>query len=87
MPLGIERIAIPEILFHPSDIGMPQMGIAEGIVQAVQSCPEAYRGGMYANIVLTGGSTKFPNFAQRLAEELRPLVPIEFKIHISSTKE
>jgi len=32
-----ERFAIPEILFHPSDIGIHEMGIAEAIVHSVKS--------------------------------------------------
>ena len=66
---------------------MPQAGIAEGIVQSVEACPEAYRGNLYQNIILTGGNTKFPNFAQRLALDLRPLVSEDYTIDITSTLE
>ena len=32
-----ERFAIPELLFHPSDIGIHEMGVAEAIVNSVSS--------------------------------------------------
>lgn len=33
-----ERFMIPEILMHPSDIGLDQAGIPEAITQSVLSC-------------------------------------------------
>lgn len=38
--LANERFAVPEMLFHPSDIGIQEMGIAEAIVHSIQSLPE-----------------------------------------------
>ena len=35
-----ERFAVPEILFHPSDIGIQEMGIPEAITHAVNCLPE-----------------------------------------------
>uniref|UniRef100_A0A3P9H9M9 Actin related protein 6 n=1 Tax=Oryzias latipes TaxID=8090 RepID=A0A3P9H9M9_ORYLA len=35
-----ERFAVPETLFHPSDIGIQEMGIPEAIIDSVQSLPE-----------------------------------------------
>eukprot|EP00002_Diphylleia_rotans_P022263 TRINITY_DN4360_c0_g1_i3.p1 TRINITY_DN4360_c0_g1~~TRINITY_DN4360_c0_g1_i3.p1 ORF type:complete len:329 (+),score=58.83 TRINITY_DN4360_c0_g1_i3:62-1048(+) len=66
LPLTNERITIPELLFHPSDIGIPQAGIPEAIIQSVQSTPESIHGLLYSNIVLIGGNTRFPNFKMRL---------------------
>lgn len=36
-----------------------------------------------ANIVLTGGNVKFPNFEERFYSELRPLVPDIYPIQVS----
>ena len=41
--LNNERFSIPEILFHPSDIGISQMGISEAIVHSINKCPEETR--------------------------------------------
>lgn len=35
-----ERFCVPEVLFHPSDIGIHEMGIPEAIVHCVESLPE-----------------------------------------------
>lgn len=80
LELGLERIAVPEVLFHPSDIGLDQAGVAEAIHQAVQACPEELHSVLYANVLLVGGNTKFPNFRTRLEQELRPLVPAELEL-------
>jgi len=38
--LANERFAVPEMLFHPSDIGIQEMGIPEAIVHSIQSLPQ-----------------------------------------------
>ena len=38
--LANERFAVPEMLFHPSDIGIQEMGIPEAIVHSIQAMPE-----------------------------------------------
>lgn len=77
-----ERICVPEALFHPSDVGLQQAGVAELIFQAVQACPEEYHADLYANVVLTGGNCKFPNFRKRVAHELRPLVCDDYDVDV-----
>lgn len=77
-----ERICVPEALFHPSDVGLQQAGVAELICQAVQACPEEYHADLYANIVLTGGNCKFVNFRERVAHELRPLVCDDYDVGV-----
>lgn len=38
--LANERFAVPEMLLHPSDIGIQEMGVHEAIVDSIQSMPE-----------------------------------------------
>ncbi|KAF4028991.1 actin [Phytophthora infestans] len=80
LEMGVEMVTVPEVLFHPSDIGINQAGIAETIVQAVGACPEELSGAFYANMLLVGGNSKFKNFRQRLERDLRSLVPDDFDI-------
>lgn len=77
-----ERISVPEVLFNPSIIGSNQCGIPEAIVESINNLPEEVRELMYSNIVITGGTTKFNGFKERLETELRKLVPQQFKINI-----
>lgn len=87
LELSTELIAVPEVLFHPSDIGLAQAGVAEAIVQAVAACPSELHASLYANVLLVGGSTKFRNFRDRLADELRSLVPTEYALGIHAPTE
>ncbi|KAM3298991.1 hypothetical protein ACQJBY_040473 [Aegilops geniculata] len=79
-----ERFLVPEMLFHPIDLGMNQAGLAECIVRAAQACHPYIQPVLYQSIILTGGSTLFPRFAERLQRELRPLVPEEYQVKIIS---
>lgn len=87
LDMGVEMITVPEVLFHPSDIGMNQAGIAEAILQAVNACPELWHGALFDNILLVGGSTKFRGFRARLEQDLRPLVPDEYSITLHTPPE
>lgn len=85
--LNNERFAIPEILFNPSDIGIKQMGIPEAIMDSLKACDKEAWPFLLSNIVLTGGSTKFPGFKERVYKEIRSLAPAEFEVNITLPEE
>ena len=78
-----ERFSVPEILFHPSDLGVQQMGLAEAIVTSINSCPIETQPHLYANIVVTGGCSLFPNFQKRLLQDVRILAPDEYDVRVT----
>ncbi|KAL5697952.1 peptidylprolyl isomerase [Ranunculus cassubicifolius] len=82
-----ERFLVPEMLFRPADLGMNQAGLAECIIRAVNSCHPHLHPVLYESIILTGGSTLFPRFAERLKRELRPLVPDEYQVKIKTQED
>ncbi|XP_068653136.1 actin-related protein 6 [Aristolochia californica] len=82
-----ERFLVPEMLFHPSDLGMNQAGLAECIVRSVHSCHPYLHPVLFESIILTGGSTLFPRFAERLERELRPLVPDHYRVKITTQED
>lgn len=82
-----ERFLVPETLFHPADLGMNQAGLAECIVRAVSSCHSYLQPVLYQSIILTGGSTLFPQLKERLERELRPLVPDHFDVKITTQED
>uniref|UniRef100_A0A915DCE8 Splicing factor 3B subunit 4 n=1 Tax=Ditylenchus dipsaci TaxID=166011 RepID=A0A915DCE8_9BILA len=93
--LGVERFAAPEILFHPSDVGLNQMGVVEAIGYSLNKLPQEVRFEMLKNIVLVGGNTFFENFKERVELDLRPLLdemfdfklkPKEMKLHLRSNQ-
>lgn len=81
--LNNERFLVPELLFHPSDISLPQAGVAELIYNAVNAVHPDLHGVLYSNVILSGGSCCCPGFRDRLLKELRPLVPDQFELCVS----
>jgi actin-related protein 6 len=76
--LATERIAVPEILFYPSDAGMTQQGLADAVVSAIQSCDTSLHALLYSHIICVGGSAQMTNLISRLTSELMTLVPAEY---------
>ncbi|KAF8928641.1 Actin- protein 6 [Dissophora ornata] len=87
LTMNNERFTVPEILFHPSDIGMEQAGIPEAIVDAISVCDEEIQGMLYANVVLIGGNSKLPGFKKRVANDLRQLVASEYEVRVGIDKD
>lgn len=81
--LNNERFAVPEILFHPSDIGIHQMGIAEATIEAINASPEETRPHLYANIIVVGGCAKFSGIKSRLQRDIRSMAPELFKVKVT----
>jgi actin beta/gamma 1 len=80
--LGNERFRCPEVLFQPSIIGKEVSGIHECIFQTILKCNVDYHRDLYANIILSGGSTMFPGIAERMTKELTALAPSTMKIKV-----
>jgi len=73
--VGYERFLGPEVFFNPeifsSDFLTP---LPVSVDQCVQSCPIDCRRGLYKNIVLSGGTTMFKDFAQRIRRDIKRAV-------------
>ena len=82
-----ERFTVPELLFTPSDIGMQQEGLPGTILQAIYSLPKALWQAFLANILVVGGSSKFPGFIERLESEVRSLVSDEYDVRIAQAQD
>ncbi|XP_028156816.1 actin-related protein 6 [Ostrinia furnacalis] len=80
--LNNERFTIPELLFHPSDVGIPQMGIPEAIMNSIEACPEENMENLLGNIVLYGGNALFPGFRDRVYNEVRSLALDHFDVNV-----
>lgn len=83
LKLANERFAIPEILFHPSNIGINQMGIPEAIAHAVSLTPKEMHPHLYANIIVTGGNALFSGFEERLLSDVRKLAPDDYEVSVT----
>ncbi|XP_040283344.1 actin-2-like [Bufo bufo] len=75
LSLGSQLFHAPEILFAPANIGIEAPGVHELIYKSIMKCPIDVRRDLFKNIVLSGGTTLFPGFDERLSKELEGLVP------------
>ena len=84
-----ERFCCPELLFGPNlcALGTDFAGIHQICYNSIMKCDETVHCDLYANIVLSGGSTMFPGFANRLQKEITALAPPETKIKIVDPPE
>jgi len=77
-----ERMLIPEVLFHPSDIGINQGGLCEAIASSIEACPAEVRAMLYSNIVLIGGTANLPGLAERVQKDVRTLAPAQHSVKV-----
>jgi len=85
--IGNERFRCPEVLFQPSFIGKEASGIHDTMFQTIMKCDVDIRKDLYANIVLSGGSTMYEGVAERLSKEMIALAPSTMKIKIVAPPE
>jgi actin len=78
-----ERYMCPEMIFQPHLNGSEQDGIAEVIHKSIQRCGIDIRRDLYSEILLSGGNTMFPGFAERLRKEVGALNPI-VAVHVDA---
>lgn len=85
--IGNERCRAPEVLFNPALIGLEYLGVHELLVNAIARSDIDLRKTLYSQIVLSGGSTFFAGFGDRLLNEVRKVAPKDNKIRISAPSE
>lgn len=85
--IGASKFRAPEVLFAPDLIGDESEGVHEVLTNAIQRADMDLRKSLYSNIVLSGGSTLFKGFGDRLLSEVKKLSPKDIKIKISAPQE
>jgi len=85
--IGNERFRCPEVLFQPSLIGKEASGIHDCTFQTIMKCDVDIRRDLYANIVMSGGTTMFTGIAERMTKELTALAPSTMKIKVVAPPE
>ncbi|KPI42851.1 Actin-like protein [Cyphellophora attinorum] len=69
--IGAERFRAPEILFDPEIIGLEYPGVHQMLVDSINRVDMDLRKNLFANIVLSGGTTLTKGFGDRLLMELQ----------------
>jgi len=85
--VGGERFRCPEVLFQPSLVGKEAAGIHDTTFQSIMKCDVDIRKDLYANVVLSGGTTMFPGIGERMTKELTALAPSTMKIKVVAPPE
>merc|ERR1712133_230220 len=85
--IGNERFRCPEALFQPSFLGMEACCIHETTYNSIMKCDVDIRKDLYANTVMSGGTTMYPGIAARMQKEITALAPPTIKIKIIAPPE
>ncbi|VDI31503.1 Hypothetical predicted protein [Mytilus galloprovincialis] len=86
--IGDERFRCPEAIFHqPSFMAKTSSGMHEILYNSVMKCDVDIRRDLYANTVISGGSTLYPGFADRLQKEIIQLAPPTSKVKVITPPE
>jgi len=85
--VGSERFRCPEVLFQPSFIGKEASGVHDTTFQSIMKCDVDIRKDLYANVVLSGGTTMFQGIGERVTKELTALAPSTMKIKVVAPPE
>jgi len=85
--VGNERFRCPEVLFQPHFLGKEASGIHDTTFQSIMKCDIDIRKDLYANIVLSGGTTMFGGIGERMTKELTALAPSTMKIKVVAPPE
>jgi actin, other eukaryote len=85
--IGAERFRCAEVLFKPNLIGREDEGIHQLIHNSIQKTDIDLRKDLYANVVLSGGTTCFSGLVERLNRELEFLMPNSLKLKIWAPKD
>ena len=61
--------------------------LQEMVYQSIMKCDLDVRKDLYANIVLSGGNTMYPNVTERISKELQTLIPMSTKLSVVGPPE
>ncbi|KAK5718724.1 Nuclear actin-protein involved in chromatin remodeling [Elasticomyces elasticus] len=87
--LNVERIRVPEVLFQPSIAGVDQAGLTELIETLIGNRMAGHpaQGLLAKDVFVTGGYALFKGFEERLAAELRGVLPVEAGVGVRKARD
>ncbi|NXL42408.1 ACT1 protein, partial [Podilymbus podiceps] len=84
---GDQLFRAPEALFVPAEAEIPGPGVGEMVLQSIAKCCEHIQSTILRNVLLSGGSTLFRGFKERLLKELQTGVPSTARVKIVSPQD
>lgn len=85
--VGNERFRCPEALFKPSVLGKEFGGIQQQLFDTIMNCDIDLRKDLYANVVMSGGTTMYPGINERMTAELKKLAPASIDVRVITPPE
>jgi actin len=82
-----ERFRCPALLFTPHFNGFEFDGIDQTLYESIMTCNIDIRNDLYANIVLSGGTTMFNGLPERIEKEIVRLAPPTIKVKVVAPPE
>ncbi|XP_020647229.2 actin-3 [Pogona vitticeps] len=73
--IGSERFRCPEVLFNPTMLGFPEVGLHVQAINSVRKCKPEWQEELLSNVLLAGGSTMLRGFSERIKKELQKIEP------------
>lgn len=87
--LNVERIRVPEVVFQPSIAGVDQAGLveiaADIVTQRFSSHEDQTR--LLRDVFITGGASLFKGFDERVAQDLRAVMPVGVDVRVRRAKD
>nr|AAD24476.1 actin [Sterkiella nova] len=85
--VGDARFKCPEYLFQPQINGKEMDSIQTITYNSIEKCEADLRNDLYQNIVLSGGSSMFEGFSERLQKEIETLAPKGTEVKVIATPD
>jgi len=85
--IGNERFRCPEVLSNLHSLVRKPLVSHDTMFQTIMKCDVDIRKDLYANIVLSGGTTMFSQIAERITKEIVALAPSTMKIKVVAPPE
>lgn len=82
-----QRFKTPELLFQPSLDGQEIDGVHQLTYNSIMNCDLDVRKDLYQNIILSGGTTMYDGFGERLYKEVKSLAPGTIKVKVIATPD
>merc|ERR1712025_1537469 len=82
-----QMIRCPELMFKPALDGREMPGLHQLTDKTVKDCDLDVRKDLLGNVVMSGGTTMFPNMPERLQNEIQTLVAEATKVKVIAPPE
>lgn len=85
--MGDHLYQVPEVLFAPDQLGIHDPGLSKMVCSTIAKCDADIQSNLFADIVLSGGTTLFPGLEERLMKELEEMASRGTPIKITASPD